>query len=196
MSARRTVRVFAPSRSPRATRRERDRIWLFARNSAAGRPRLARHSDKTPSSERDRPSPNSARKTARLKSGRRSSGTATASRAASSEFCGKGFGCCKGKSARRTETLHVAPHVASLGGKKIEGRGRPPLRRENRPEQEGPPAQTHALGFGQRPAARGGEIGIGAGEIIPEIKLGQAALLALAFRLLPCRLLPCRRKSS
>ena len=47
---------------------------------------------------------------------------------------------------RRADALELAPHVASLDGKNIEWRIAPPLRGEDRTEEERAPAYWHAGG--------------------------------------------------
>ena len=68
------------------------------------------------------------------------------------------------------EPLEIAPHVAALGGVKIERRCRPPLGLENRSEQEWAKAHVHTGLPRQRSDSHGRGIGIGRGEIEPELE--------------------------
>ncbi len=122
MSARRTDRVFAPSRSPRAEMRGRDRIWLFAKiPPPAGR------------GSRDTRQDALVGKGAALAKFRSEDGEAEIGPQIVRHGKGKprreqrilreGVWLLQGQAARRAETLHVPPHIASLGGKEIEGRG-------------------------------------------------------------------------
>jgi hypothetical protein len=79
-----------------------------------------------------------------------------------------------GAPARQAEArrlaLHVAPHVAALGGIEVERRARPALRGEDRPEQEGPPAHLDPRRLRPPLDAHGREIRIGRRELVPEFE--------------------------
>ena len=96
----------------------------------------------------------------------------SATRAASRLFCGNGSGRRNGRPRSGAQPLQVAPHVAALGRVEIERRGVPALRLEDRAEQERPEAHvTPALAASGR-MRRAAEIGIGRGEIEPEVEDG------------------------
>ena len=63
----------------------------------------------------------------------------------------------------------VSPHIAALGGEDVERRIVPAERLEDRPEQEGAPAQLHPRLRRQLLDAHDGGIGIGAAELVPEL---------------------------
>ena len=65
---------------------------------------------------------------------------------------------------------HVAPHVAALGGIDVERRIAPALRGEDRPEQERAPGEAHAPRLGERADPERRRIGIGARELVPELR--------------------------
>jgi hypothetical protein len=66
--------------------------------------------------------------------------------------------------------FQVAPHVAALGGEKVEGGGGPALRLEDRPQQERPELDLDADRARQRAHAHRRRIVIGRGEVEPEIE--------------------------
>ena len=97
----------------------------------------------TPPSRRSRPRAGRRRRGRRGRRAARSAGTDRAVR--------------NGRPERRRLALHVAPHVAALAGIEVERRGGPALRREDRPEQERPPADVDARRLGERLDAHRGQ---------------------------------------
>ena len=73
----------------------------------------------------------------------------------------------------RAQPLEVAPHMPALRRIEIERRGGPALRLEDRPEQERAKAHPHVGVCGQRPDPHRRRVGIGRGEIEPEIEPGR-----------------------
>lgn len=72
------------------------------------------------------------------------------------------------EAARRRDALNISHHVAAFGGINIEGRRRPPLRHEDRPEQERSPFYGDAGTFTLRVDPHCGEVGVGRGKLVPE----------------------------
>ncbi len=82
----------------------------------------------------------------------------------------KRFGPPERQAQVRAQPLEVAPHVAALGGIEIERRRGPALVLEDRSEQEGAKAHLDTGLLGQRANAHGRRVGVGRGEIEPEIE--------------------------
>ena len=170
--ARRTARARSPRRSARAGAALAVRRGGAAPASASARPRGRAASRRPP---RARRSSRSSAKLARVDGaheGRRSHGSsaaAQATRAASRPLRGKRARLAQRQALGGAEARQVAPHVAALHRVDVERRVVPALRGEDRPEQEGPPAQRHAGGARQRLDPHRGRVGVGAGELEPEL---------------------------
>ena len=85
----------------------------------------------------------------------------------------KRFGPSEWQIEIRTEPLEVAPHVAALRGIKIERRGVPSLRFEQRSKQKRAIAHRDAGVARQRRDSHRRRIGIGRGEVEPELENGR-----------------------
>ena len=88
---------------------------------------------------------------------------------------GKGIGAAERHVQVRAQPLEVAPHMPAFRRIEIERRGGPALRLEDRPQQERAKAHPHAGVCGQRPDPHRRRVGIGRGEIEPEIEPGRTS---------------------
>src|SRR5512144_522561 len=80
----------------------------------------------------------------------------------------------------RAQPFEVSPHVPALRRIDVERRVIPPLRREDRAEQERPPLYGDAARLGRLRDAHRRRIGIGAGELEPELYVHPATPLTCA----------------
>jgi hypothetical protein len=83
----------------------------------------------------------------------------------------------QGQPESAADALHVAPHIAAPGRIDVERRIAPALLGEQRAERERAPAHRRAARRGERLDAHRSGIGIGAGELAPEIDLRDGVLL-------------------
>mgnify|MGYP003693724779 CR=1 FL=1 len=113
------------------------------------------------------------RQTARVKGAIQPSSLPTsASRAASRLFCGNLCGSGEAEAPLGGAGARYRAPCCGPWRIKIEGRRGPALGVEDRPEQERLPGDLHAGGRGQRLDAHGREVGIGGGEVVPELEPG------------------------
>ena len=75
----------------------------------------------------------------------------------------------EGNAVLRAHALEIAPHVATLGGKEIEGGVGPALTAEDGPEEDGLPLEDEPGLPGHVLDPAGGGVGVGAGELEPEL---------------------------